>query len=130
MFLHLYGQAQVLYGAQQGSGQAVIRFEHRACHARLVGGSGYGVGQLVGVQDGAAPCQTAYHVPAVRAQTGHVRVGEGLGMPEREAGRVSGIQAQGREGLAAVDVFEDGFIQGHVPGPGAGGGRSRRQAGE
>ncbi len=87
VFLHFHGQAEVVHGAQQRPGQAVVGFEHGARHARFVGGSGYGVGQLVGVQDGAAAGQTAHQIPAAVPQAERVHVRVGLGVPEREAGR-------------------------------------------
>ncbi len=109
-------EAQRANSRQEGTGQAIVAFEHRAGQPRVIGGTYHGIGQLIGVEDGAAASRTADHLPAVRLQAVHIDIGEGLRVAERKTGGLPGIQAQCRAGLTAAYVLENRFIHGHVPG--------------
>jgi hypothetical protein len=109
------GQAQGPESGDEGIRQALVGVQQGPGKARLARRGDDRVGQLVGVQDGAAPGRAADEVPDAGLEAGEVHVGERLGVAERETGRRPGVEPQGRERFAAPAGFEDGFVGGHVP---------------
>src|SRR5690349_10565232 len=91
VFLHFNWQSQSFDCQQQSLRNAVVAFEYAACEHGVTGTARDRIGQLIRMQDGAPAGGAADHLPAALLEPSPVYVGEGLGMPEGETGRIPRI---------------------------------------